>query len=132
MTGASLLSQGSEELEGQVRFYSLPRFPTPRRRRRFWSKFSSGFSPQEVNTLEFSPARYPMDEWTRCGFVKDFDVIDYGPPCLIAIPKVVSVEQLALERGEEALSHSVVVAVANRSGRGNCSLFQRRRTLDGQ
>src|ERR671926_40625 len=49
--------------------------------------------------------------------VEAFNEVEDGPAGLLVIPEYRAVDQLALERGEEALTHGVVVAVAHRSHR---------------
>src|ERR1700754_403323 len=52
------------------------------------------------------------------GVVEPFDEVEAGRLGLGAGDEVVPVEQLGLQRGEEALGHSVIEAVRGAAGRG--------------
>ena len=54
---------------------------------------------------------------TPAGVVEALDEVEHGEFGFGAVDEARPIEQLAFERGEEALAHRVVVAVADRSHR---------------
>ncbi len=52
------------------------------------------------------------------GIVPSLDEFEYGPACFGMRAEAGSVDELALQGGEEALAHGVVIAVADRAHGG--------------
>jgi hypothetical protein len=60
---------------------------------------------------------------TAAAIVKSFDELERGHPRLGLRLEPTPVEKLALERGEEALAHRIVVGVSDRAHRGTHARF---------